>query len=129
MQMEFTDAGFLDDLVTASPEYGREICQIKFSVHPEAPTSDWKWKTLLSKRKSTKETLFAKWACSLFDFSSDAGKTTGHLITNRSADKDFLQCLKPKGNSRGLFIDLRKMRLRKPNLYREVLRQASSKQR
>src|SRR6267378_1432213 len=82
MQMEFTDAGYLDDLVTASPEYVREICQIKFSVHPEVPTSDWKWKTLLSKGKSAKETLFEKWASSLFEFSSDAGKTTGHLITN-----------------------------------------------
>jgi len=129
MQMEFTEAGFLDDLVTASPEHGCEICQIKYSVHPEAPTSDWTWKTLLTKPGKTKQTLFEKWARSWLEFANSgqcSGKTTGYLITNKAAHGSFLEHLKAKGHSRGLFVDLKKMKHKAPSRYRDALRQIGS---
>src|SRR5215470_15410666 len=129
MQMEFSDAGFLDDLVTSSRDHGSEILQIKYSVHPESPKSDWTWKTLLSKRKKTSLSLFEKWTKSWFSFAGSgqpAVKTTGFLITNKAADSTLLECLKPKKHSRGLFIDVKKFKRKAPSLYRSALQQIGS---
>src|SRR6266481_3047024 len=131
MRMECTEAGFLDDLVIASTGNHYDVFQIKYSVHPDSPSTDWNWDTLLSKQKNAKKTFLQKWYRSWSTFEDSAhstSKVTGYLLTNQSASRGFLKYLKADRNQNALRVDFSNLKKAAPSIYDTALKTIGSVQ-
>ena len=94
IDLEFAEAGSLDDIVIHHAD-GRVLCrQVKFCATEPDSTKPLDWNMLLNPHEEGSTPWLVGWAASLERLSATTPNVAGQLITNRPASKELRQALR-----------------------------------
>jgi hypothetical protein len=95
IEVESSDAAFLDDVVALRKEGSFVYRQVKYVNHPDDPNEELTWELILHQKESQRgplDSLLMKWSKSLTKIKEKATVSEAAFLTNRRASQQFESC-------------------------------------
>jgi len=100
VKLEADEYGYLDDIVACRKDETIECIQVKYTLHPDDPKTNWTWEDLLKSERG-KSSLLKKWFNSWKTIKNSYENVKIVIITNRSPTGSLYSTIGP--SSEGYF--------------------------
>jgi len=125
VKLEADEYGYLDDIVAYRNDETIECIQVKYTLHPDAPKTNWTWEDLIESNEK-KPSLLKKWFDSWKTIKTSHENVEVIIVTNRSPTGSLYSTVEP--SSEGYFkVNLKRLKSDK-ELFSKLSKIAESKE-
>ena len=108
VKLEADEYGYLDDIVACRNDETIECIQVKYTLHPDAPKTNWTWEDLIESNEK-KPSLLKKWFDSWKTIKTSHENVEVIIVTNRSPTGSLYSTVEP--SSEGYFkVNLKRLK-------------------